>query len=295
MRNNRAEIRVDLRSILPRSIVALTACALVAGLAAANGNAPVQLAAPSNVALVQAAPNGVTPPRAGTPKGITLRAMTGTTIRKAGTVIDARDISGSIVIAASNVTISRCRIHGSGEYGVYVRSGSVKITNTTISLFSNGVAGNNYTADRVEVARLRADGFKLGSNVLIQNSWCHALTPAPGAHADCAQLQSGETRTTVRYNWFDPGARIGNSALFLAPDLGPSSNGPLTIQGNVLGGGNYALFCVDGNNGRYLEKHITITYNRFIRDSKYGPFMVNVAVSAAHNIWDSSRGPIYIR
>ena len=99
----------------------------------------------------------------------------------------------------------------------------------------------------------------------------------------------------MRYNWFDPGARIGNSALFLAPDLGPSSNGPLTIQGNVLGGGNYALFCVDGNNGRYYEKHITISYNRFIRDSKYGPFMVNVPVTATHNIWDSSRRPIYIR
>jgi hypothetical protein len=193
------------------------------------------------------------------------------------------------------VTISRSRIHGSGEYGVYVRSGSVKITNTTISMFNNGVAGDNYTADRVEVTRLRADGFKLGSNVLIQNSWCHLLTPAAGAHADCAQLQSGETRTTVRYNWFDPGARNGNAALFLAPDLGPSSNGPLTITGNVLGGGNFALYCVDGNNGRYIEKHITITSNRFIRDSKYGPFMVNVPVTVRGNIWDSSRRPISIR
>ena len=201
----------------------------------------------------------------------------------ANTVIDARDISGTITIAASNVTISRCRIHGSGEYGVYVQSGSVKITATTVTGFNNGVAGSNYTADGVEVTGLLADGFKLGSNVLIQNTWCHNMTPGPGAHADCAQLQSGETNTTVRNSWLD--VSDGNSALFLAPDLGPNSNGPLTITGNVLGGGNYTLYCVDGNNGQYIEKNITITNNKFLRNAKYGPVDVNVPVTSSGNTW----------
>ena len=59
------------------------------------------------------------------------------------------------------------------------------------------------------------------------------------------------------------GREVGNAALFIAPDLGPSSPGPVTITGNWLDGGNYTLFCVDGNNGQYFVDNITITDNRF--------------------------------
>ena len=89
------------------------------------------------------------------------------------------------------------------------------------------------------------------------------MTPGAGSHADGGQMQSGSRNVMVRHNVIDVGS--GNSALFLAPDLGPSSPGPVTVTGNWLDGGNFTLFCVDGNNGQYFVDHITITDNRFGR------------------------------
>ena len=88
----------------------------------------------------------------------------------------------------------------------------------------------------------------------------------------------------IRGNWLDPSNPNANSALFLAPDLGPSSPGPLLIENNTLGGGNYSLYCVDGNNGQYYITSITIRNNRFLSDAGYGPMTVNVPVTASGNV-----------
>lgn len=131
--------------------------------------------------------------------------------------------------------------------------------------------------------------MKLGSDVLLEDSWIHDLAPAPGAHADGGQVQSGVTNTTVRHNVIDLGSTpAANAALFLAPDLGPSTNGPLVIEGNRLNGGNYIVFCVDGANGRYLIREISFTGNRFGNDFRYGRSNVNVPISHADNVIESS-------
>jgi hypothetical protein len=162
----------------------------------------------------------------------------------------------------------------------------VTISDVTISGFKTGVAGDDYTANRVEVTALKDDGFVIGSNVTVQSVWCHDLTPESGAHSDCVQIQSGEVNMAVRDSWLDPGGNgVANSAVFAAPDLGPSSDGPLLISNNVLGGGNYSLYCVDGAEGRFLIGNISILNNRFIRDATYGPVRVNVPVIWRNNAW----------
>ncbi len=88
------------------------------------------------------------------------------------------------------------------------------------------------------------------------------------------------------------GREVGNAALFIAPDLGPGSPGPVTITGNWLDGGNYTLFCVDGNNGQYFVDNITITDNRFGSGASYGPAKVNVPVTASGNVMDRSGAPV---
>ncbi|MGX7678035.1 DUF4082 domain-containing protein [Jatrophihabitans sp. DSM 45814] len=226
--------------------------------------------------------NFTTHPQAGVPAGTALTAYTGpTTITKDGTVIDAKTITQSLEISAKNVVISRSVFHSGGGEAIHV-SGSATITDTTVSGGENGIGGDNYTATRVEVTNLSDDGFKLGNNVHVDQSWCHDMTPTTQAHADCGQMQAGVTNMSVTNSWFDGGR---NSALFLAPDLGPSSNGPVLINNNVLGNGNYSLYCVDGNNGEYIVKNITITNNRFLRLSNYGPATVNVPVTASNNTW----------
>jgi hypothetical protein len=224
------------------------------------------------------------------PAGTSLKAMSGTTISKDGTVIDGAEIRGGVTVTARNVVIRRSRISGSGFWGVYVRGGSLTLEDTTVSGFDNSVMGDNYTATRVEVTKANDDGFKIGNDVTIQDSWCHDLVVVPGAHSDCGQVQSGIRNAFVRRNWFDVGSGDGNAALFLAPDLGPTTAGPLVVENNVLGGGNFTVQCVDGGDGKYLITDITIRNNSFLPNSRFGPLRVNVkAVISGNTMKDTQR------
>ena len=228
-------------------------------------------------------------PKAGLPLGTVLTKMSGLNITKAGTVIDGADITGTVTVNAANVTIRRSKVNGDGMAGIYVQSGNLTLEDTTVTGFEASVAGDNYIATRVEVTKGFSDGFKIGDNVIIQDSWCHDMTPAAGAHADCGQVQSGVKNATIRRNWFDVGNTNGNAALFMAPDLGPSSPGPLLVENNVLGGGNFTLQCVDGNNGEYFIGGITIRNNEFLRNSNYGPMRINVPATVTGNVYQDNK------
>lgn len=222
-----------------------------------------------------------------------LRPASGRTVTTAGTVLSNLDISGPITIAASGVRIQQSRIRGTSSYGVLVRSGSVVIEDTEISGFENAIAGDNWSATRVDIHSTYGDGVKFGSQVTLQDSWIHDLDGGPGAHSDGGQMQSGVTNLVVRHNTIDmSNSHPANAALFLAPDLGPSTNGPVTIADNWLDGGNYILFCVDGGNGRYFVRNISITNNKFGRNFQYGPANINVSITQYGNVWADTGRPL---
>ena len=245
---------------------------------------PVAPAPPSN------------PPASGFPDASSTGVPTGTRlipsgplhITKADTTLDALDITNGIVIDAPNITITRSNIHGTGNYGIQVASGNLTITDSTITGFDNCIGFDDWKAVRVEITGSHGDGAKLGSNVTLASSWIHDLDPAEGAHSDGAQVQSGVRDTTVTGNTINLTGGSGtpaNSALFLAPDQGPSTDGPLTVTGNLLGGGNFTVYCVDGNDGEYTIGNITIADNTFLPGtSEYGPVRVNVPVRWSGNV-----------
>lgn len=238
-------------------------------------------------------PNAAT---TGVPAGTVLTPQGGVTVTTPGAVLDARDIRGGVVIAAPNVVIKRSKIHGNKTgYGIYVRSGSVTIYDSEIYDFHNGIGFNNWKAYRVELRNLTQDGAKLGNNVLLQDSWCHEMTPEPGAHADCTQMQSGVVNMTVRHNTIDPrnaSGHFGNAAVFIKPDFGPSTEGPVTIDNNLLAGGNYTMFVVDGGKGFKVRK-IYVTNNHFVRNSyRYGAKRVNLPIIQSGNVWHDTGAPI---
>ncbi|MGN8244855.1 right-handed parallel beta-helix repeat-containing protein [Cellulomonas soli] len=218
----------------------------------------------------------------------------GIRVTEPGRVIEGLDVDGDISIEAPGVVIRNSRIHGDGTYGVYVRSGSVTITDTEIFGFENAIAGSSWTATRVDIHSTYGDGVKLGSDVVLEDSWIHDMTPAPGAHADGAQMQSGVENLTIRRNVIDMTTAGGaNSALFLAPDLGPSTRGPVLVEQNVLDGGHYTLFCVDGNDGQYVVENITIRSNEFGRGADYGAARVNVPVTWVGNVYSDGSAARY--
>jgi hypothetical protein len=229
----------------------------------------------------------------GVPAGVALTSTGSMTVTTAGAVIDAKLVTGTITIAAPNVVIERTKFVGTGQsYAVYVQSGSVTVQDCDVSGDYTGaaIAFDNWTMLRCDLHSLTNDGVKLGNHVLLQDTWMHNWATGPGAHADGGQVQNGISGTVVRHNSIDlPGA---NSALFIAPDLGPSSSGPLTIENNLLGGGGYTLFDVDGNSGQYYIGNISITGNRFLRDSTWGPVRNNVPVTWQKNVWNDTGGAI---
>jgi hypothetical protein len=153
-----------------------------------------------------------------------------------------------------------------------------------------GIAFSNWQGYRLNIHDMLGDGVKLGDNVTLADSWIHGFTPSPGAHADGGQIQDGVTNVIIRNNTIDvPGT---NAALFLAPDLGPSTSGPVLLDGNYLNGGGYTLFCVDGNNGQYFIGNITIRNNRFGTAHAFGTHRINVPVTWQNNLNDATGKPL---
>lgn len=226
----------------------------------------------------------------GVPRGTVLSPADGLTVTTPNQVLSGLDIHGGVVIQAPGVVIRASRITGTDTNGVLVQSGSVTIQDTEISGFENAIAGDDWTAQRVNIHSVTGDGVKLGSRVTLRASWIHDLTPAPGAHADGAQMQDGVSNLLVAGNTIEPGDPA-NSAIFLAPDLGPSTDGPVTVTGNWLDYGGYALFCLDGANGRYVVRNITISDNRFGANSGFGEFRITVPVTFTGNV-DAAGRPL---
>ena len=191
---------------------------------------------------------------------------------------------GGVIVDAPGVIIENSKIHGDGSGdGIRVLSGGVTVQDSEIFGFENAIGYDHWTALRVNIHGTTGDGVKLGSETLLQDSWIHDLTPAAGAHTDGGQMQSGVTNLVVRHNTIDMSSTSNaNSALFLAPDLGPSTPGPMLVENNYLSGGNFTMFVLDGNSGQYLVGNVTVRGNVFGR-STYGPDRVTVPVSWTNN------------
>ncbi|MCH9815906.1 MAG: hypothetical protein K0U64_05555 [Actinomycetia bacterium] len=226
-----------------------------------------------------------TPDRArspGLPKETVLAPSSGFTVTTANQVIDGLDVQGSIQVDAPGVIIRNSRITGNGTgNGIRVLSGDVTIEDTEIANFANGIAYSNWTARRVNVHSMTSDGVKLGSNVLLEDSWIHDLNPDSDAHADGGQVQTGVRNTIIRNNTISIGE--GNSALFIAPSQGPNSPGPVIIEGNHLDGGNFTIQVVDGNHGEYFIDDIQVLNNTWGTDNRYGTHRTNVPVTWSGN------------
>ena len=228
----------------------------------------------------------------GVPDGVALSPMEGVTVTEAGTVLDGRDVSGAITVNAADVVIRNSRITGDGSgFGVLVRGGSVTILDSEISAVETAISGSNWMGVRIDIHGVTGDGVKLGSNVTLQDSWIHDPRPASDAHLDGAQMTGGVTNLVLRNNTITMGAQA-SAALFLAPDLGPSTDGPILVEDNLFGGGAWTLQCVDGADGRYVVGGITIRGNRFLADGTYGAANVTVPVTWEGNVWDATGEPV---
>lgn len=231
------------------------------------------------------------PTNTGVLSGVPRTPTSGRTITTNGARVENEDISGTLTIDADNVTVVNCKITGSGNAGVRVMSGTTGtvLEDLEISGFENGLVGGNYYASRLNIHSCWGDGAKLHGNLTLEASWIHDLTPAAESHSDCLQIEGNGTNVTVYGNTLDPSnsslGTYGNAGIIVKNDLGsnPDSPGPVNITHNWFGGGNYSVFVTQGSSGNIIQ-NVTVAYNRFDSNQRYGLLSSNMSFMAIGNV-----------
>jgi hypothetical protein len=229
----------------------------------------------------------------GVPAGVTLRPSGSITVGQDGTVLQGLHVTGTITVAADDVTIRDTLIDNAGTYPIRITSGRNLVVEDS-EIDGNG-AGNvailpgGYTLRRVDIHDV-LDGPRVeGDDVLIEDSYIHHLHRVEGGHHDTIQIRHGNGIVIRRNNLqaFNPDTRDPMNASIQIGSL----NGPLTglvVDGNLMNGGNYTI-----NAGKSSPDPSYWRNNRFGRDFRYGVITGGPGVVwDATNVYDDDGTPV---
>lgn len=232
----------------------------------------------------------------GVPKGTKLTVINGDYyVQKAGTVVDRKDIRGCVYVQAPNVTIKRSKV--TCDWAFAIRSldkeysgGGLTIEDVEISCANStatGVAHYGFTARRVNVHGCE-NGFSISNDATVERSYIHDLVHGQDGHTDGIQLSEGGN-IVIRNNTIFNQDRAGTSAI-ISNETGLSN---VLVQGNLLAGGSYALYCPrdQSSNFRVIGNRVSQVY--WPQGGRYGAWTYcGRAAESRDNIWDSSLGPL---
>ena len=238
----------------------------------------------------------------GVPPGTQLSPAATCEITTDGAVVDATDFACTVTIRARDVLIRRSKIHPGSGGAIRVMSGNVSLEDCELYDATDVVIQyDNWSCLRCDIHDFQDDGARLGNDTRLEDSFIHGFSTPQGGAAEGAQLQAGVARVVVRHSTIfandQSGAAPATAALFIAPDQGPTSDGPVVLEGNLLAGGQYTVYVVDGNQGQFVIKNVSLKNNRFVRDSaRYGPLSLTDSekpfLSSGGNVWDRDGTPI---
>jgi hypothetical protein len=210
-------------------------------------------------------------------------------ITKAGTVIDGLDIAGSVVVKADDVTIKRTRVSSNAPWAIRVMSARrLKVTDVEIVGATGceaGIAFNNYTATRVDMHGCE-DGFRVGKDTLVEDSWIHDLDRNKGAHNDGIQASDG-TNIVIRHNVIAH-IKAQTSAILIKADFADVDG--VLIEDNELNGGSYVIYVRDAK--QWHTRNATIRNNRIGRDYLFGYLSYDIPPTWTGNTWLDTGEPI---
>ncbi len=169
-------------------------------------------------------------------------------------------INGCVEVHANNVTIKNSRIIANGcFYGVRNFGAGLILSDIELTCGGGngtGVTSSDYTVIRANIHHCE-NGFNVGGNVTIRDTYFHDGVTANGAHTDGIQMNQGAANILVQHNTLITPTPGGTSAIIMW-DEGNPQNSNVTIRDNFLIGGTYTLYCPREN-----ASNIFITNNRF--------------------------------
>jgi hypothetical protein len=210
----------------------------------------------------------------GVPAGTTLTNSGGMTITQAGAVIDARNITGQVVVNAPNVTIRRSRIRSNAMWVVDNSSTGLVIEDSEIlnnpgagNNCHNGIGDSNFTIRRSEITGCENAANIGGDNVTMVDNWIHDLDQVGPSyvwgndpHTDGLQMSPGADNIVVRHNSIDPIPSGGCTSPIIMGVNGSQSS--VWIEDNYLDGRgcSYAIYA-----NRSPSTNVNINRNRMLR------------------------------
>jgi hypothetical protein len=210
------------------------------------------------------------------------------TVTTNGAVVEGKNISGSITIQASDVTIRNDCVTSSGIYPVRFVSGSnLTVEDTTITGRGGGCAravepaGGSTTMDRLNISGCE-DGIQMYDHDVLENSYIHDLAFFGGSHNDGVQQNGGHDDVVKHNTIFNPHNQT--SCVNFTTDFGGISD--ITITGNLLNGGNYTVYSRSGGNGN--PTGVSVTGNHFGGADVFGLLSADGSVAWSGNVADSS-------
>jgi len=210
------------------------------------------------------------------------------TVTTDGTVVEGKNISGSITVQASNVTIRNDCVTSSDTYPVHFVSGSnLTVEDTTITGRGGGCsravepAGQGAVMSRLNISGCE-DGIQMYNNDTITDSYIHDLAFTGGSHNDGIQ-QNGGSNDVVRHNTiFNPHNQT--SCVNFTTDFGGISD--ITITGNLLSGGNFTVYSRSGGKGD--PTGVSVTDNQFGGADVFGLLSADGSVTWSGNVSDAT-------
>ncbi|GGI08382.1 discoidin domain-containing protein [Egicoccus halophilus] len=188
-----------------------------------------------------------------------------------GQVLENVLVRGRINVTAANATIRNVRVEASSEYGIVIdhRNGGRHLTVLDTEIVGRGesciagIAHHSFTARRVEVTNCD-DGFRIGTDTTIEDSFVHGLRKSKGDEHNDAMQTTGGRNIVIRNNTMISVWRRQTSSILLQAIFSPIDN--VLVEGNLMSGGTYTIY-VENANDQPGPTNVTIRDNVLVEGS----------------------------
>jgi hypothetical protein len=253
----------------------------------------------------------------GVQKGVALRDVAGDDNYASGTqlffaknrgqLVQNLDITGSISVSASNVTIRNVRVNcnnGALAGAIHQGLGAENLTIEHVTIVGSATKQCQYgvlssakgTTVRYSNISLVTDAIAPYGDTIVEHNYVHDLTFFPGDHVAAFGYDGGNAGVgpiTIRHNTFDDPNNDGNNLIALYSQNGPIVN--TTVDNNWLAGSGHIMWAggypADCSNSPGVHD-VKITNNRF--STKYHPeggsfsAVVGWCSHASGNVWSGN-------
>jgi hypothetical protein len=207
----------------------------------------------------------------GVATGVQLKPSGPVEVDTPGAVISGLDVTGYILVNASNVTVRNVRVNAGTWGGIITTAKGSDVLIEDCEVFSTWMKGSTKgvlfdgnsggVIRRCNIHNVEDGIYLQGTHFVIEDNYVHdSEAHGEDPHTDSFQISAGTSNVVVRGNNFVYGDN-DNSSFTVGNNEGPVDN--IRLENNIFAGGGYTVRC-DGR-GPYPITNIAIIGNRIAK------------------------------